>query len=172
MSARNLTELPTDLVSNFIQANISASLAAMRAERTVDGNNTLVNVEPPPSESYFIYSKAKAYRAPAIFTVPQGFKFKLTRGQNHVNGTLAMIVSAVVEDRDATKLSRKAWRYLDVLHELMQGTVLEDTNDRVRCTVNVTDARYSSDLAMKDNMGDIFRKEVALDLDIEVYQEL
>lgn len=168
MSTRNLTEIPTTLIQAQIQNNIAATLAALHLDR----GDSAVNLDVPPTASYFTYAGSKAYRAPAVFTVPQGIDFKLVRGQNFVDATLSMIVSIVCEDRNQNNLSLKAWRYMDALHELLQGIELQDAGSKVKIVISVTNARFSSDQSEKTDMDIVFRKEVALDCGIEVYQEL
>lgn len=168
MGARNLTELPVKLIQAQIQNNIAAALADVRTDRS----DSLVNVETPPNQSYFIYAGAKGYRAPAVFTVPQDIDFKLTRGQNFVDATMKIIVSVAIEDRNQNNLNYKAWRYLDAFHNLLQGIELVDANSKIKIVISVMHARYSADENDKTDNSQVFRKEVAFDCDVEIYESL
>lgn len=165
MSARHLAETTRDMIQDFIKANIATALADTRAQNT-DG---FVNIEPP--QSYFIYPKAHGYRTPAIFTIVDEFDFRPSqKGANHINAMVKFNVSALVEERQLDRLTAKADRYLDALHQILGNASIVDTTKKVRLVVIVNRASFSPEYT---NAGDdpqgLFRKEVVLECEVEHY---
>jgi hypothetical protein len=163
MSVRFLSETIVTQVQKQIKDNISAALADIRTDR-IDAK---VTTEPP--QSYFIYEKAKGFRTPACFTILRQINFqKDTLGANHITGRANMNVTVVIEDKDAEKLSIKAWRYQAALHEVLDQKVLTVT-DKAKLFLIVDDALFSPIYTAQIANGPegVFRQEMALDLRIE-----
>lgn len=165
MSARNIVRKSVNLIIAQIQANITQCLADTHADQ---GDST-VNCDTPLLKSYFSYP-AQAYRAPAVFVIPNSVDFRLDRGANFMTQTVKMLISVVVEDKRDFLLNLKAWQYQDALHECLQGQEL--VGGKIKAVVLITGARFSSQASDKSDGADIFRKEVALDCDVEIYESL
>jgi hypothetical protein len=165
MSARNIVRTATNLIIAQIQNNIAASLTDVH----VDEGDNIVSTQIPLLESYFYYN-AQVYRAPGVFVIPQSVDFKLSRGQNFLCATASYLISIVIEERKASLMNLKAWQYQDALHECLHG--IELVSGKVKIVILVNRARFSADSSDKSDGADVFRKEVAFDCDVEIYEQL
>lgn len=165
MSARNIVREATALIITQIQNNIAAALS----DTHTDEGDSKVSCSIPSTQSYFYY-QAQGYRAPAVFVIPDSVDFHLDRGQNFVSATIPFLISIVAEDRKGDLLALKAWQYQDALHECLQGIQL--AGGKVKIVILVKRARFSTDSTFKQDGSDSFRKEVALDCDVEIYEQL
>lgn len=161
----NLTERIVYILLDHIRDNIEASLTDLRTDRA----DASVNTELP--KTYFPYAPAQGFRCPTVSIIADNFDFKLDKGQNFIDGTLSAYCSVCIEDRTQEKLQKKAWRYQDALYKILNRQDFEGPN--YKFIVTITGARYSGDAIMKaDGITEsVFRKEVALDLEIESYQQ-
>lgn len=166
MPAPRLAEASVTLTRDYIRSNISAALSAVRSDRA----DSAVTTEAPTSASYFIYKKAKAYKAPAIFIICEDFDFKITEhAANFIEAVAKVNVSVVVEDRNAELLTIKCWRYQSALHQLLAQQPLVSTDGKVKLTVIVKKEMFSelySTLKNADSPEAAFRKEVLLECEI------
>ena len=172
MGARWLSEQTVGLLQTAIKSGMPAALAAVRAQRA----DALVTTEAPGSESYFIYEGAKAYRCPAIFTVIDSTDIlNKDNGANYIAARSRVIVSVVVEDRKQDLLVKKAWRYQSALHSILHLASLTSSDSRVRIESKVERVLFGrefSDAEDKDIPSGVFRKEVALHLEVEHHESL
>lgn len=164
MSAHNVTEKTVDLILTHIKSKIATALTEVRTERDDP------QVQTPPPRSYFIYEGSWAFQCPAIFVVPVSVDFNLDRGGNFINATVDTVVSVVVEDRLKDLLSKSAWRYQDALHNILDNAQLESATGDVKIVTKVKGADYSETFSVQ-NDNTIFRKEVALRLDVEHWEK-
>lgn len=170
MSARNIAESTVTLIRDEIKSKIAGALSDLRIER----GDAAVSTEPPPTQSYFIYEGAKAYKAPAIFVILDNIDHRLNQGQNFICSLCKVNVSVVVEDRDKTALTTKAWRYQDALHFILSRAQLESANKDVRLVIKVVKETFSptySDTKDSQAAQSIFRKEVLLECEVEHYEQ-
>jgi hypothetical protein len=168
-SAPNLIEKPTDMIMAFIKANIAEALTEIRNER----GNYVVSTEPPPTQSYFIYEGAMAYQAPGVFVVAQKNQTRLDRGQSFTNSQARYCISVVVEDKEKELLSRKSWRYQDALYGMLHETeIRDDVSPITKIAIKVIEQRFSNNFASGNEQQKTFRKEVAFDCDVEIWQGL
>jgi hypothetical protein len=172
MSTLWLAEKTVDLIQSAVQTNIASALGAVVSLRG-DG---YVSAEAPSTQSYFIYGAAKAFRAPAIFTIIDSFDLRnIDRGSNFISANASIMVSVVVEDRDLKRLTHKAFRYQAALHSILHLTSLTSVDSKVRLESRVARVLFSpeyTDAQSKDVPPGVFRKEVALHLDVEHYEGL
>lgn len=165
---RDIVEESVDLITTAIKSNISAALTSIRSER----NDPLVSTEMPVN--YYISEKNIGYRTPTIFIIADTVNFHNDdRGANHINATIIVNVAAVVEDRDSTRLTRKAWRYQDALHSVLAQDSLTSSNGAITLKVKVMSASFSpiyTTAQKPDVMSGTFRKEVSLRLEVEHYE--
>jgi hypothetical protein len=168
--AHRLTEATVDLLLSHIKTNIGAALASVRAEV----NDPVVTTEVP--KSYFIYPKAKGFRAPAVFVIADEFDFKVPeRGANFISGSVRINVSVLLEDRNSELLTRRCWRYQSALHELLAQTQLTTSDNTLKIVSIVRRARYSplySNAKDESSVEAVFRKEVLLELEVDHYENL
>jgi hypothetical protein len=167
-----LTEKTVSLIQDQIKAGIAGALASVRAQRA----DKAVSTEPPPTQSYFIFEGAKAYRCPAIFMIADSMDMhNADRGANFIAARARIIVSVIVEDRRQDLLTLKAWRYQAALHQLLHLATLTTADQKVRVETKVERVLYShefTDAVDKDVPQGVFRKEVALHLDAEHFENL
>jgi hypothetical protein len=149
-----------------IKGNIAASLAEIRTNR----NDPVVTTEPP--KSYFIFDGAHTYQCPAVFVVVDSMDIPEPQtGANFVNAILRMFVSAVIEDREADKLTIKSERYQAALFDILHWKFLEDMANNLKIWVRVVRLEFSPLYTKKrgEEYGE-FRKEVALELEIKHWE--
>lgn len=93
-------------------------------------------------------------------------------GPNHVNATLKVMVSVVVEAREASSLTIKAERYQSALFKILHWKPLVDQANQVKLWVRVARFKFSPTYTKSrksEGLAD-FRKEVALDLEVKHYE--
>lgn len=168
--AQNLTETTVILIRDYLKANMAQALASIRTERA----DAQVTTEAPKNNNYFIAPRQAVYNAPGVFIISDRIDFRLGSKQaNHINALVRVYVSVVVEDRDTTRLTIKAYRYQAALHQLLAQTSLTTATNDVKLIVKVTDATYSPEYTNAQKSGDpqgVFRKEVLLTCEVEHYE--
>jgi len=164
MSASNLSEITRELVLGKIRSDIAASLAAIRVMRA----DPIVTTEPP--QSYFIYQSIAQYRTPAVFAIVEDMDFKKERGANHVNATVKINISVVVEDRLGDNVVIKAERYQAALYDILDEAVIDSSDNTLRVVVIVKRAMFSPVYMKDDKSQSAFRKEVLLECEVEHYE--
>lgn len=164
MAARNIVEGTVDLIVEQIKANILSALSGVRANR----GDAAVTTEVPVS--YFTYEPAIAYKTPAVFVIGDNVEFLQSRGQNHINCQIRVFVSIVVEDRKASLLTIKGYRYHDALHEILDRAVLDSADGKSRNKIKVVSSQFGSTVPKKSAESD-FRKEVMLELTVEHFEQ-
>lgn len=167
MGVRNLIEETRDLVIDHIKANIAIALNDKRTQMT--GDVPAVTTEPP--RQYFIYPKAKGFLPPSVFVICNEFDFRVAqKGANHINAQANVTIAILVEDRDMERLTTKADRYFDAMHQVLAEATILDQGKNVRLKVIVVRGTFSPEYtsAETDPQG-TFRKEVHLECEIEHY---
>lgn len=167
--ARNIVETTTDMVIAEVKSKIASALADIRVNR----GDALVSTETPVN--YFITEQAAGYRCPSLFFIVDNVDFRLPGGANHISAIVSMNLSILVEDRDTFRLTRKAWRYQDALHQILAQDGLTSGDGSVTLRLKIVSASFSpiySDAQAVDSAQGVFRKEVVLRLEIEHYQSL
>jgi hypothetical protein len=113
---------------------------------------------------------------PAVFVIPERMDFKrIERGANHVNAETRLNVTVLIEDRDAERLFLKAYRYQAALFSILNQTVLTSLDSKVKITVVVENAQFSSLYSQPETPGQtgaVFRKEVWLECAVQHYETL
>lgn len=162
MNPTNITEKTSYALIDHIKNNIESVLQDILLER-----DNKVNLEKP--KEYFAWEVAKAFKCPAIFVICQNVDLRLDKGQNHVNALMDYAISVVVEEKTEELLQRKCWRYQDALTTLFANqTLLVDSNN-ILLKTKVRSIYFSEQFSEKRE-DLIFRKEVALDLGVEHYE--
>lgn len=169
MSVRHLVETAVDLVKAKLQTELPAALNDIRINRA----DNLVTLEPP--RDYYVYPKAMGYRTPAVFVIGDRIDFlKERRGANHINAAIRVNVTVLVEDKDAERITRKAYRYQAAIHQVLDQKRLFSADGDAALTVVIQSASYSplySNLAAGDPQA-VFRQEIALELDVFQFEPL
>jgi hypothetical protein len=164
--ARRLTEATVNLIINHIQTNIASALAAIETDR----GDTLVTLESP--KSYFRFAAPKGYRTPAVMVVCNSMKMHNDRGANFIAGTADISVSLLASEITLDKLVTKTWRYQAALHALLHETALTTADTKVKIVSKVEDLREGVEYTEKDDPENVFRKEIALILSVEHWEQL
>lgn len=168
MASLKLIESTVSLIETHLQSSIAAALAEVSTDRA----DNLVSMEPPAS--YFRFPSAVGYRSPVVFIVPEEMDMRLSGGQNFIQGLAKVNVAVLVEDKDAYALTLKSWRYQAALVKLLHEVQL-DSADGVRIVSKVRRATFSSIYPgdrREDDVDEIFRKEVVVELDVEHYENI
>jgi hypothetical protein len=167
MSARQLLEIGTYLIRDKIKSDIVTALAEVRTDR----DDKKVSTEPPLTQSYFFYPKARAYKTPAVFIIGDSIDFRQEAYQaNFVRGAARFNVTIVVEDRMAELVTIKAWRYQAALHAILDQANLIDPDSKLKVFVRVSNVELSplySDTEDESSPRALFRKEAVLALTVE-----
>ena len=133
MSAPRVLEATEQLITDKIKADISAALAAVRAENPAVSTpqNRQVNVVLP--QSYFNYVDATDYKLPAIFVIGKTFTGRQSdKGANHIAGRASVQVSVVVEDRTSMACNTLAYRYTSAIYGILEQANLNTSDNRVK----------------------------------------
>lgn len=152
-------------IVDLIKNNIDSALADLRADRP----DNFVNTESPAN--YFIYPKAIGYQTPCVFVLGRTVQFLPSRGQNHINATVMVQVSIVVEDIGAESLTYKCWRFSDALHSILDQAQLVSTDGKVKNTIKVITAEFGDAVQIKSQVESPFRMETMLVLEVEHYEQ-
>lgn len=163
MGAYRGVEIAVQLIVDQIKANISNALVAVRTER----NDPIVSTEPP--NEYFIYEEAHAYRAPAVFVIARSQNIRnAEKGANFINALDLILVNVIVEDRIASRVTKKAWRYQCALMEVLHLVTLTTSDSALRLFSRVENCEFSP-VTLKDPKSPeaVFRKEMSLALEVE-----
>lgn len=170
MSTRHLTESAVNLIISTLKANIAAALADIRINR----NDNTISMEVP--KDYFIYPKAQGYKAPAVFVIGDNIDFrKRELGANHINCTIRVNLTVLVEDRDADRITKKAYRYQSALSEVLDQQGLTTADNEFKMWVVIQRAAYSPLYSNATDVGQtdaVYRKEVSLELDCYAVEQL
>lgn len=165
-----LTETAVSMIETELKAQFPTVLTALRALRT----DAKVSTEEP--KSYFRWAGAMTYRCPAVFTIADSFDLmNAARGSNIIAGQHKITVSVVVEDRIKDNLVTKAYRYQAALHKILHLTSLTSSDGKVRLLIKVERHNFSpefSESTEDKTPQSVFRKEVALELDVEHNENL
>jgi len=172
MSARHLTEWAVDLVTKQIQDNISTALVEVYS--VFPPGAPSLSSEPP--RDYYTYPRAMGYRTPACFVIADRIDFqKREKGANHINANIRLNVSILVEDKDADRITRKAYRYQSALQAVLDQVQLVSGDGALKIVVVVQNAAFSPLYSNTDDPaapGTVYRKEVSLELDCYAYEQV
>lgn len=170
MATRHLVETVVDLIETKLKADLPAALTDIRVNR---GDN-LVTTEPP--RDYFIYPRALAYRTPAVFIIGDRIDFqKREKGANHINANIRVNITTVIEDKDAERITIKAYRYQAAIHQVLDQVQLTTADNLQKVVVVISTATFSP---LYSNMDDpaapnaVFRKEIGLELECFAFEQL
>lgn len=157
-----LTEAVVDLITAQIKAQIATALGDVRTTR---GDAAVVTELP---KNYFISERAHGYQTPAVFVVAGDFDFKKGETQSNVIiGAQMVDVSIVIEDRDSTTLTRRAWRYQSALVQCLDQIQLVTADSRVKVEVLVMRVIPSPTFTREKSGNDNpFRKEIRLECEV------
>ena len=159
----NLTEISRNLIQDAIKANIASALQDVRSDR----GDALVSTEPPAK--YYIYVPERLYQLPAIVTFVTDIDFMKERfNANHINATIHMQVYVIVEDRILDNLIIKSERYMSALYGIIDQKEFISSDNQVKIYSIVHRASFSDEY----KEGDIFRKQVLIDLNIRHFEKL
>jgi len=166
--ARQLVELAIDEMIDLLQAELPAVLASIHSDR--DPPN--VTLEPP--RDYYTYPRAMGYRTPCVFVIADRVDFqKDLRKANHVNARATINVTVLVEDKDADRITRKAYRYQAGLHQVLDQRTLTISAKNTMITTVVQNAAFSplySNTEDPTASNAVFRKEISLNIDAYIFE--
>lgn len=169
MSTRHLIETAVDLIITQLKAGLPAALNDIRVNR----GDKLVTMEPP--RDYYVYPKSLGYRTPCVFVIGDRIDFLKDQKQaNFIDATCRVNISVLVEDKDAERLMRKSYRYQAAVHQVLDQAVLQSLDNEAKMTVVIMNASFSgiySTLRENDPQS-VFRQEIALECDVQNYEQL
>jgi hypothetical protein len=116
------------------------------------------------------------YRTPACFVIADRIDFqKREKGANHINANIRINVSVLIEDKDADRITRKAYRYQSALQSILDQVQLLSTDGALKIVTVVQNAAFSPLYSNTDDPtapGSVYRKEVSLELDCYAYEQV
>lgn len=170
--SRHLTEWVVDLLQSHVESNITTALAAVNSALPADA--PALSYEAP--RDYFTYPRAMGFRTPVCFVIADRIDFqKREKGANYINANIRVNLTVLIEDKDADKITRKSYRYQSALHEVLDQIQLVSPDGALKFTVVVQNAAFSPLYSTTDDPnapGAVYRKEVALELDCYVYEQV
>lgn len=170
--ARQLVEIATDMLLDYIKANLPAALADVRADRNAVENLGLAT--PIPRE-YFIAKNYVALQPPSVFIVCDDIDFQKERGANHINAVAHYGITAISEAQTTENATRITWRYQAALSQILDNVSLTNASDKLKLTVIVRNAEFSEDYEVSSKEGNPakrWRKGVLLKCDVEFREQL
>lgn len=175
---RHLTEWAVDLVINQIKNNILNDLIGVNLSAHPPGA-PVTTFEAP--RDYYTYPRAMGYRTPACFVIADRIDFqKREKGANYINANIRLNVTVLIEDKDADRITRKAYRYQAALQSVLDqaqllSSDLEPSDTKLKIVVVVQNAAFSplySNTEDPTAPGSVYRKEVSLELDCYAYEQV
>lgn len=168
MSARRLPEAIVLMIENQIRTNIAAALQAVRDDRAPNKA-----VQTPKPLSYFHYEGASGYKTPAVFIILTDIDFRNKETQaNFICARARVDVAIAVDDQTMDLVVPKAWCYHDALHGVLSNQALTAPDSKLKLILEVTHSKFSALYSTAKTPGpeSFFRKEVLLELEVEVYE--
>lgn len=170
MSTRHLVETCVRGIEQKLKADLPAALTDIRTNRA----DNFVTLEPP--RDYFVYPKAMGYRTPVVFIIGDRIDFqKRSTGANHINANVRVNVTVLVEDKDAERLMVKSYRYQAAIHEVLDQYQYLSADNQSKFTAVIQGALFSPMYSNTENPTEpqaVFRREIALEIDCYLYENL
>lgn len=174
--AHRLVEADVRLITDFLRTNLPAELLAV-ATMWADG----VSIPAPASGSYFPHDiPVTGLKPPCVAVVADEGDFRLGEAEaNFICARFRINVAAVVQEKEAPRLSYAAYRYQAALHNLLQGKPITGYPDvalepTVKIICKVERCSFSRMYFSGQNPADpqgVFQKEVLLEVDVEHYEK-
>ena len=175
-SVKYLVEFTVDAIQKKLEDEISLALIQVENEHASRLESVMpVHLSAEAPRSYFIFESPQAYRTPAVFLIADNIDFRKERNANFVDAAVKIFCSVVIEDKDAMRLTRKAWRYQAALSQVLDQAALQNVDAGIKMVVKVTDAAFSPLASVstdRSEAGSVFRKEVSLTLMVEHFEQL
>ncbi len=170
MSTRHLVETVVRGIQHLLETDLPSALADIRVNR----GDSFVTLEPP--RDYFVYPKAQGYRTPCVFIIGDRIDFqKVQKQANHINASVRINLTCLVEDKDAERLMIKSYRYQAALSEVLDQVQFMSADGLAKTTVIVQSAMFSPLYSNAANVADpqaVFRREIGLELDCQLFEQL
>lgn len=170
MSTRHLVETVVKGIEDLLKSNLPTALTDIRINR----NDAFVTLEPP--RDYFIYPKAQGYRTPCVFIIGDRIEFqKIQKAANHINASVRVNLTCLVEDKDAERLMIKSYRYQAAIHEVLDQIQFMSTDGKAKTTVIIESAIFSPLYSNAGEVGNpqaVFRREIGLELNCQLFEQL
>lgn len=172
MSNRHLTEWAVDLVTDQIKSTIESELVGVQT--VLPPGAPVLSIEPP--RDYFTFPRAVGYRTPAVFVIADRIDFqKREKQSNFINANVRLNVTVLIEDKDADRITRKAYRYQSALQSVLDEVQLVSPDGDLKIVVVVTNAAFSPLYSTTDDPnapGAVYRKEISLELDCFTFEQV
>jgi hypothetical protein len=111
-----------------------------------------------------------------VFVIADRIDFqKREKAANHINANIRVNVTALIEDKDADKITRKAFRYQSALQSVLDQVQLGSQDGSLKVTVVVQAAAFSPLYSTTEDPnapGALYRKEVSLELDCYCFEQV
>jgi hypothetical protein len=148
-----------------IKDNLSTVLTSLRSEY----NDPSVPTPLPRSDSYYIAYDYSANVMPAIYVVANSIDFQLgTKEANHINSKIDTTVTLMAEAKTSKEVTKQIYRYQAALHAILNQRTFE-LGTSLKFVTTVERVNFRPTLT-SDQVKDLFRKEVALELSVYCYE--
>jgi hypothetical protein len=111
-----------------------------------------------------------------VFIIGDRIDFqKVQKQANHINASVRINLTCLVEDKDAERLMIKSYRYQAALSEVLDQVQFMSTDGLAKTTVIVQSAMFSPLYSNAANVADpqaVFRREIGLELDCQLFEQL
>lgn len=170
--ARHLTEWVIDLITDQIKTALGSELAAINT--ALPANAPVLSLEMP--RDYFTFPRAVGYRTPAVFVIADRIDFqKAEKQSNFINANVRVNVTVLIEDKDADRITRKAYRYQSALQSALDEVQLLSGDGAQKIVCVVQGAAFSPLYSSTDDPnapGAVYRKEVSLEIDAFTFEQV
>jgi hypothetical protein len=148
-----------------IKDNLGTVMTSLRTEYA----DSSVQTPLPRSDSYYVAYDYSSNVMPAIYVVGNDIDFQLgTKEANHINSKFGVTVTLMTEAKTSKDVTKQIYRYQAALHAILnQRTVELGTSLKFVTTVERVNFRPT---LTSDQVKDLFRKEVALELSVYCYE--
>lgn len=153
-----LNGVARDMILDYLKLTINPEL------QSPDNQDPTINLQPIPTDSFYISEKYEALKPPACYLVHNGpMKILYSNEPNWLNGEDPFMAIISAQDIDATVLQRKSEHYARILYKLLDQKDLlkiEDGKVRMKLHCVTEEVEYSDILAQKlGTTGEIYRRD-------------
>lgn len=175
MTARQFTEIIIDSITNLLKDNLTTVrdgiIADINSNYGVNSENAS-RVHIDDNWKFYISETSDAFVTPACYVIAGPIHFTQEKDQaNYITGTMITKVSVIDNDRIPELATRRSFRYLSAVHEILHLKTIVSNNSGLSMTILVDDSDFSPVYSSVGSDHE-FSKEVMLDCSVKFRQKL
>lgn len=170
MSVGQEPEVLVDLIIAELRAKMDQALSDMRTDRDDPRISTTKPV------SYYVSESFDALQTPAIYVIADEVDYRnVEMKANYIAGKMLTNISIIVEDQDTEILTRRCFRYVAAIREIIHLDNLTSSNNAAKIVVVVERIKFSrlyTKAQQKGETSGVFRKEAVLYCSVHITENL